>query len=89
MTNHIKYVNSTLDHSQTYANDVNDEAIQSAEADLNSLISTFDSMRNIYLADLMKLRDVYSPGFQLILSAIKTKKAELEALTGSEVIFDE
>lgn len=89
MTNHIRYVSSTLDHSQTYANDATDAAIQSVEADLNSLISTFDSMRNVYLADLMKLKDVYMPGFQLILSAIKTKKAELEALTGSEVIFDE
>lgn len=89
MTNHIKYVNSTLDHPQPYASNVNDAAIQSTEADLNSLISTFDSMRNVYLADLMKLKDVYMPGFQLILSAIKTKKAELEALTGSEVIFDE
>lgn len=89
MANHIKYLNSVMEHSQFHSSDSKMLEIQAAEADLNSLVSTFDSMRKAYLADLVRLRDVYKPGFQTMLSAIKAKKAELEKLTGSEVTFDE
>lgn len=89
MANHIKYLNGFLDHIQLNNDDSSIIEIQSAEAELNSLISTFDAMRKAYLSDLVKLRDVYKPGFRTMLSAIRDKKVELEQLTGSKVTFDE
>ena len=89
MANHIKYLNGFLDHIQLNNDDSSIIEIQSVEAELNSLISTFDAMRKAYLSDLVKLRDVYKPGFQTMLSAIRDKKVELEQLTGSKVTFDE
>lgn len=89
MANHIKYLNGVMDHIQINNRDSSIIEIQSVEAELNSLISTFDAMRKAYLSDLVKLRDVYKPGFQTMLSSIRDKKVELEQLTGSKVTFDE
>ncbi len=89
MANHIKYLNGVMDHISINSIDSSILEIQSVEAELNSLVSTFDSMRKAYLSDLGKLRDVYKPGFKTMLSAIRSKKIELEQLTGSKVTFDE
>lgn len=91
--NNIKYLNGCMksNRCETMSEKLalRQLKIQSAEAELNSSLAAFDSVRTSYLADLTALRDVYKPAFQILLSDIKKKKANLEKLSESTVIFNE
>ena len=59
------------------------------KAEIKAYVASFDAMRTSYTADLDRLREIYLPTFKTLLNLIKTKKQELEELTGKKVKFNE
>lgn len=92
MNNYISYLEGFIDALEISPIDshvTKEDEIHAAESKLNASISAFDAVRNSYLSDLNKLRDVYRPVFSQLLEDIKREKSALENLTGSKVTIHE
>lgn len=67
----------------------NPQEVEKLESNINKSIASFDVVRMSYLSEVSRLRNLYGPVLDAILSSIKSDKQKLETLTNSEVKLHE
>lgn len=67
----------------------NPQEVEKLESNINKSIASFDVVRMSYLSEVSRLRNLYGPVLDAILSSIKSDKQKLETMTNSEVKLHE